>query len=108
MPVGELIRKERLARNWSLRRLGDEIGVTAAYVGDIEANRRLPGPELKQRIASVLSIGLEDLEAADSRLSPDLREWIDERPQLIASLRSLKASPEADVLIQRLARFLHR
>jgi transcriptional regulator with XRE-family HTH domain len=106
--LGELIRNQRLARNWSLRRLGEEIGVTAAYVGDIEANRRQPGPELKQRIASVLSIATDDLEAADSRLSSDLREWVDERPQLIAALRSLKASPESDMLIQRLARFLNR
>jgi transcriptional regulator with XRE-family HTH domain len=106
--LGELIRKQRLARSWSLRRLGEEIGVTAAYVGDIEANRRLPSPELKQRIASVLNIGPEDLDAADSRLSPHLREWIDERPQLLAALRSLKASPEADMLIQRLVRFLNR
>lgn len=106
--LGDLIRKKRLARDWSLRRLGDEIGVTAAYVGDIEANRRSPSPELKQRIASVLNIGAEDLEAADSRLSTDLREWIDERPQLVSALRSLKATPEAEMLIQRLARFLNR
>lgn len=106
--LGDLIRKKRLARDWSLRRLGDEIGVTAAYVGDIEANRRSPSPELKLRIASVLNIGAEDLEAADSRLSTDLREWIDERPQLVSALRSLKATPEAEMLIQRLARFLNR
>jgi transcriptional regulator with XRE-family HTH domain len=106
--LGELIRKQRQARNWSLRRLGEEIGVTAAYVGDIEANRRQPSPELKQRIASVLNIAADDLEAADSRFSSDLREWVEERPQLISALRSLKASPEADMLIQRLARFLNR
>jgi transcriptional regulator with XRE-family HTH domain len=106
--LGDLIRKQRLARNWSLRRLGEKVGVTAAYVGDIEANRRLPSPALKQRIASILSIAMDDLEAADSRLSSDLREWMDERPQLISALRSLKASPDADMLIQRLARFLNR
>jgi transcriptional regulator with XRE-family HTH domain len=106
--LGELIRKQRQARNWSLRRLGEEIGVTAAYVGDIEANRRQPSPELKQRIASVLNIAADDLEAADSRFSSDLREWVEERPQLISALRSLKASPEADMLIQRFARFLNR
>ncbi len=106
--LADLIRKQRLARNWSLRRLGEEIGVTAAYVGDIEANRRLPGPELKHRIASVLNIAAEDLEAADNRLSSDLREWMDERPQLISLLRTLKTSPESDMLIQRLGRFLNR
>jgi transcriptional regulator with XRE-family HTH domain len=106
--LGELIKAKRLARKWSLRQLGDEIGVTPAYVGDIEANRRLPSAELKQRIAAVLEIPPADLEAADNRLFPELREWIDERPQLITLLRSLRASPESDMLIQRLARFLNR
>jgi transcriptional regulator with XRE-family HTH domain len=34
--LGELIKSKRLARKWSLRQLGEEIGVTAAYVADIE------------------------------------------------------------------------
>jgi len=106
--LGDLIRKERLARNWSLKRLGEAIGVTAAYVGDIESDRRQPGPELKQRIASALNIAPETIEAVDNRLSSELREWIDERPQLVSLLRSLKASPESDMLIQRLGRFLNR
>jgi transcriptional regulator with XRE-family HTH domain len=106
--LGELIKSKRLARKWSLRQLGEEIGVTPAYVGDIESSRRLPSAELRARISTVLGISPDELEAADDRLSPDLREWIDERPQLISLLRSLKASPESDMLIQRLARFLNR
>src|SRR6266699_295001 len=43
-----------------------------------------------------------------TRFSSDLREWVEERPHLISALRSLKSSPEADMLIQRLARFLNR
>jgi len=106
--LGELIRKQRQARKWSLRRLGEAIGVTAAYVADIEVNRRQPSQELKQRIASVLGIAVDDLEAADRHFSSDLRQWVEERPRLISALRSLKSSPEADMLIQRLARFLNR
>lgn len=106
--LGELIKERRLARKLSLRRLGEEIGVTPAYVGDIEANRRLPSAELIERISSVLGIPAEELAAADDRVSPDLREWIEERPQLSALLRSLRSSPEADMLIQRLSRFISR
>ncbi len=52
---GEIIKTKRMARKWSLRQLGDEIGVTAAYVADIEAGRRRPSPEPEE--ASFLSIG---------------------------------------------------
>jgi transcriptional regulator with XRE-family HTH domain len=106
--LGELIKNKRQARKWSLRRLAESIGVTPAYVADIEAERRLPSADLRARISSVLGISPEELEAADDRLSPDLREWIEERPLLSTLLRSLRVSPESDMLIQRLTRFLNR
>jgi len=106
--IAELIKSKRLARKWSLRQLGAQIGVTPAYVADIEAGRRLPGAELKGRIAAILAIPPEELAAADYRLTADLRDWIDERPQLTALLRSLRASHEPDMLIRRLARFISR
>ena len=59
-------------------------------------------------MSSTLQIPLEDLVAADSRLNADLRNWIEERPPLTALLRTLQSSPDSDVLIQRLTRFVHR
>ena len=106
--LAELIKSKRLARKWSLRELGVQIGVTPAYVADIEAARRLPSAELKARIAAVLEIPADKLAALDVRLTADLRDWVEERPQLIALLRSLRSSPESDMLIQRLARFMNR
>lgn len=106
--LAEIIKARRLARKWSLRELGAHIGVTPAYVADIEASRRIPSTELKAKIASALGISDEELAASEVRLAPDLRDWIEERPQLTAVLRSLRASPESDMLIQRLARFMSR
>jgi len=106
--LAELVKARRSARNWSLRQLGTQIGVTPAYVADIEAGRRLPSSELKERLAAVLEIPMEELDAADSRLTPDLREWIEERPQLTVLLRSLRTMPESDMLIQRLSRLISR
>src|SRR5215469_7145083 len=106
--LGSLIRNKRTARGWSLRQLGTEIGVTPAYVSDIEANRRLPSDELKKRICSVLEIPPEELAAADYRISPDLQAWIEERPQLTNLLRSLRASPQSETLIQRLSKIMSR
>lgn len=106
--LADLIKGRRLARKWSLRQLGDQIGVTPAYVADLEAGRRLPSAELKDRISSVLEIPSEELAAADARLTPDLREWIEQRPQLTSLLRSLRASPESEMIIQRLSRLISR
>lgn len=106
--LGDLIKKRRLARQMSLRDLGRELGVTAAYVADIEANRRLPGTDLKLKISAALDISREQLEEADNRLSADLRDWVDERPHVVSLLRSLRTSPQSDRLVQRLTRFLKR
>jgi transcriptional regulator with XRE-family HTH domain len=97
-----------LERKWSLRQAATALGVTPAYVADIEAERRLPSSELLGRISTVLEISLENLAAADSRLSTELREWIEERPQLTTLLRSLHTLPESDLLIQRLSRLINR
>lgn len=106
--LGELVKAGRLERKWSLRKLGTEIGVTPAYVADIEAERRLPSSELMDRISTVLEVPLESLAAADARLSTELRDWIEERPKLTGMLRSLRSSPESDSLIQRLSRLINR
>src|SRR5258708_7732647 len=106
--LAEIIKSRRLALKWSLRELGTQIGVTPAYVADIEASRRIPSNELKAKIAVALGIAPEELAALDVRLTPDLRDWIEERPQLLTLLRSLHSSPESDMLIQRLARLISR
>jgi transcriptional regulator with XRE-family HTH domain len=106
--LASLIKNKRLLRKLSLRQLGEQIGVTPAYVADLEAGRRLPSAELKKRISIVLEIPAEELAAADSRLTTDLQDWIEERPQAIALLRSLRESSEADMLIQRLGRLIGR
>ncbi|MGH9159302.1 MAG: helix-turn-helix domain-containing protein, partial [Vicinamibacteraceae bacterium] len=66
--LGKLIRERRQDRRWSLRQLGEKIGVTPAYVADLEAGRRSPGAELRERIAAALDISPENLAAADTRL----------------------------------------
>ncbi len=106
--LADIIRARRLARKWSLRELGAKVGVTPAYIADIEASRRIPSVELKAKIAAALGIPAEEIDATDARLTTDLRDWIEERPPLITALRSLRSSPEADMLIQRFARFMTR
>lgn len=106
--LGEMVKNARCARELSLRELGEKLGVTPAYVADIEANRRQPSAELRERISSTLGISKQDIEAADSRLSPDLRDWIEQNPQLGNALRSLRSLPDSDMLIKRFSRFITR
>lgn len=106
--ISELIKSQRLARKWSLRQLAEKLEVTPAYVADLEAGRRQPSEDLKKRISTVLAISSDELAQADARLTTDLREWIEERPELSSALRGLRRSRDSERLIQRLGRFVSR
>jgi transcriptional regulator with XRE-family HTH domain len=108
LSLSELIKSRRQRRGWSLRQLANELDVTAAYVADLESRRRQPSSELLEKLARVLEIPNHELAVADVRLTGDLRDWVEARPELIGLLRSLKASEEPDMLIQRLARMIAR
>ena len=56
------IKNRRRARKWSLRQLGEALGITPAYVADLEAGRRQPSVELKKRISTILDISLDERE----------------------------------------------
>ncbi len=72
------------------------------YVTDIEADRRRPSPEKLARIAEVLGLPLEELEALDPRLTPKVREWMEDRPAVSRLLRKLQGTPDPDALLERI------
>ena len=56
--------------------------VSAPYLTDLEAGRRHPGPEVLARIAGALQLPAADLEALDTRLSPEVRRWVETQPEV--------------------------
>jgi transcriptional regulator with XRE-family HTH domain len=52
----------------SQRALGVEIGVSAAYLCEIEGGLKIPGPEVAQKIAKLFGMAVEDLEREEVRV----------------------------------------
>ncbi len=71
--LGERIREIREERDMSLRELSSKIGVTPAFMSDIELGRRFPSDKNLLAIANQLDIDAEDLAQFDSR--PPLQEF---------------------------------
>ena len=84
---GQAVRWAREQRRLTLRQLGERLGVSAVYLCDIEHDRR--GQPLAAELAKVLGVRLVDLEAR-SGLTPDLKDWLSKRPDLIAALREVQ------------------
>ena len=93
MTLGERIRARRLELRITLREFARRVGVSAPYVTDLEAGRRHPGPEILARIAKELTLPPGELEALDTRLSQDVRKWVETQPEVAQLLRTLKGAP---------------
>jgi len=93
--LGQEIQRLRLEAGITLRRFAELIGVSAAYVSDIEHDRRRPSADVLRRIADELKqvgatyIGLDKL---NSRLDPDLQKWVSLTPAVRQMLREVKNS----------------
>ncbi len=64
---GQKIRELRGKKDFSLRELAKEIGVSAAFLSDIELGRRYPSEKVFLSLAQKLDTNIEDLREYDIR-----------------------------------------
>ncbi len=67
LTLGQKIRELREEQDLSLRELAKKIGVSAAFLSDIELGRRYPSDKKLDYISRELGISLKDLRAYDTR-----------------------------------------
>lgn len=65
MTIGENIRRIRKERGLTLKQLGEEIGVSEAYIRAYESGRRNPKQEKLEALATALHVNVEALTGAD-------------------------------------------
>lgn len=93
--LGSEIKRARLRLGTTLRTFATRVGVSAAHLSDIEHDRRHPSAELLQRIAGELkSVGVtfKALDLLESRLEPEIQDWVADTPEVRQMLRAVHAS----------------
>jgi transcriptional regulator with XRE-family HTH domain len=90
--LGERLRELREAANMSLRELARDVGVSAAFISDIELGKRYPSDDVLKRIAAVLQTSRQELSAYDTR------------PPLEEIKRKSQANPAYGFALRRLVR----
>lgn len=60
MTFADFIHTKRTERDLTLRGFAAILGVSPAFISDVEKGRRFPGSELMQTIASVLQLSEDD------------------------------------------------
>lgn len=65
MTIGENIRRIRKERGLTLKQLGDEVGVSEAYIRAYESGRRNPKQQSLEALAKALHVNVEAFTGAD-------------------------------------------
>ena len=90
MTLGERIRQLRAERDKSLRELAKLVGLSAAFLSDVELGRRYPSDKHLAALAKALATSVEDLKQYDTRPPiSDLRRMTISKPEFGFAFRQL-------------------
>ncbi len=96
--LGERIRELREAKDLSLREFAVKLGLSAAFVSDIELGRRYPSNKVLSDMAKILGTSVEELRKYDTRAPvEDLKRLASSNPAYGLAFRTIvdkKIKPE--------------
>jgi transcriptional regulator with XRE-family HTH domain len=93
--LGGKIRELRVQKDLGLRELARKIGISAAFLSDIEQGRRYPSDNVLKDIAHTLGVPISHLEIFDSRAPiEELKRIVEINPNYGFALRSLAQDPD--------------
>jgi len=104
MTLAERIRQRRDELGYGLRAVATLAGIAPSFLVDIEAGNRLPGPGTLEKLAAVLDLPLAELQAADPRITPEVKAWMDSDPRVSTMLAKLCADPDRDAVLEGMLR----
>jgi len=104
--LGEKIKQERTKRKISLRELARKLGISAAYLVDIEKNRRLPSEKILQKVADLLEVPTSVFDEFSPEVPKPVKDWIQKNPLVARVLSFLKRTPSPEKTIAGLEKSL--
>lgn len=97
--LGDRIRELREGVDLSLRDMAKKTGVSAAFLSDIELNRRFPAEDKLELIARALGTTVEDLSQYDSRPPiEEMKRLAAKNPALGIAFRKMVDLPPDEIL----------
>ena len=108
--LGERIRELREEKDLSLRELARTLGVSAAFMSDVELGRRYPSDELLVKVAKKLGTTVEELRTHDTRAPlEDIKRLASANPVYgFAMRRMVERIEEEDLTPEELLKLINR
>ena len=92
----------REERRISLRSLARRLGISAAFLVDLEKDRRQPTPQLMQKLADEIDVPLSDFDKFSPDLPKAVKGWISANPLVGRALKALDRLPEPESAVSSL------
>ena len=113
LKFGSFIREQRIKLDIGQRELADKIGIAASYLNDIEKNKRkAPKQIVIKKISKILKVnldGLNDLAGiSKGNVAPDIGEYIENNPEIISLIRSIKENKLNEYQIKNIENSLNK
>lgn len=100
---GETVRELRTAQDMGLRETALKVGISPAYLSRVErCKERPPSADVIKALARVLAADPDVLFRLSSSTDPEVTEFLQGQPDLMALLRFLKEHDASETEIQRL------
>ncbi len=88
--LGDQIRELREAKDLSLREFAKTLGLSAAFVSDVELGRRYPSEKVLVKMAQILETPFEDLRKFDTRVPvEEIKRLANDNPAFGLAFRSV-------------------
>lgn len=104
--LGKRIKQEREEKRISLRKFAEMLGISAAYLVDIEKDRRLPTKELLQKTADLLDIPVSAFDEFSPEIPKPVKDWLERNPLVSKVLGFLRKAPSPEVALAKLEKTL--
>ena len=113
LSFGAYIRQIRILKNIGQRELAQKIGIAASYLNDIEKNKRkAPKQIVLIKISKLLKINLDELNdlagISKGNVAPDISEYIENNPEIISLIRSIKENKLTGYQIKNIENSLNK
>ena len=113
LKFGSFVREQRIKLEIGQRELAVKIGIAASYLNDIEKNKRkAPKQIIIKKLSKVLKINLENLNdlagISKGNVAPDIGEYIEDNPEIISLIRSIKENKLTEYQIKNIENSLNK
>src|SRR6266516_3986092 len=100
--LGKRLKQERERTGVSLRKQAESLGISPAYLVDIEKDRRLPTEELLQKIADLLDVPVSAFDEFFPETPKAVRDWLEGNPLFARIARFLRKAPNPEEVVENL------